>query len=109
MRDQAADRSAGRDTVAMLDGHTMRHETTHGKACEEDATYYFVLQLLIDVSLLNCDYLKISILIGLPHRGVMRIAGEPRAGNPTQDSCLKNPIDRGTWQATVHRVTKSRR
>ena len=37
MRDQATDRSAGRDTVAMLYGHTMRHETAHGKAREEDA------------------------------------------------------------------------
>ena len=28
-------------------------------------------------------------------------------GNPLQYSCLKNPMDRGTWQAMVHRVTKS--
>ena len=28
-------------------------------------------------------------------------------GNPLQYSCLENPMDRGTWQATVHRVTKS--
>ena len=28
-------------------------------------------------------------------------------GNPLQDSCLENPVDRGTWQATVHRVTNS--
>ena len=28
-------------------------------------------------------------------------------GNPLQDSCLKNPMDRGTCRATVHRVTKS--
>ena len=27
--------------------------------------------------------------------------------NPFQDSCLKIPIDRGVWQATVHGVTKS--
>ena len=27
-------------------------------------------------------------------------------GNPFQDSCLGNPMDRGTWQATVHLVTK---
>ena len=26
---------------------------------------------------------------------------------PIPYSCLKNPIDRGAWQATVHRVTKS--
>ena len=27
-------------------------------------------------------------------------------GNPLQYSCLGNPIDRGAWQATVHRVAK---
>ena len=28
-------------------------------------------------------------------------------GNPLQYSCLENPMDRGAWQVTVHRVTKS--
>ena len=28
-------------------------------------------------------------------------------GNPLQYSCLENPMDRGTWQAVVHRITKS--
>ena len=28
-------------------------------------------------------------------------------GNPLQDSCLENPLDRGAWQATVYRATKS--
>ena len=27
--------------------------------------------------------------------------------NPLQYPCLENPMDRGTWQATVHRVAKS--
>ena len=27
-------------------------------------------------------------------------------GNPFQYSCLGSPMDRGTWQATVHLVTK---
>ena len=27
-------------------------------------------------------------------------------GNPLQYSCLGNPIDRGAWQAIVHRVSK---
>ena len=27
-------------------------------------------------------------------------------GNPLQDSCLGNPMDRGAWRATVHGVTK---
>ena len=28
-------------------------------------------------------------------------------GNPLQYSCLENPMDRGAWQATVHRIAKS--
>ena len=28
-------------------------------------------------------------------------------GNPLQYSCLENPINRGTQQATLYRVTKS--
>ena len=33
----------------------------------------------------------------------------PGGGNgyPLQYSCLENPMDRGTWWAIVHRVTKS--
>ena len=30
-------------------------------------------------------------------------------GNPLEYSCLKNPMDRGAWWATVHSVEKSRR
>ena len=29
-------------------------------------------------------------------------------GNPLQYSCLENPMDRGAWLATAHRVAKSR-
>ena len=29
-------------------------------------------------------------------------------GNPFQYFCLENPMDRGAWRATVHRVAKSR-
>ena len=28
-------------------------------------------------------------------------------GNPFQYSCLENPMDRGAWGDTVHRVAKS--
>ena len=28
-------------------------------------------------------------------------------GNPLQDSCLENPMDRGAWWATVHEVSGS--
>ena len=29
-------------------------------------------------------------------------------GNPSQHSCLENPMDRGTWWATVHGVQRVR-
>ena len=28
-------------------------------------------------------------------------------GNPLKYSCLENPMDRGTWQATAHKVTEN--
>ena len=36
--------------------------------------------------------------------------GSPREGNgnPLPYSCLENPMVRGAWWATVHRVAKSR-
>ena len=37
--------------------------------------------------------------------GLGRSPGEGN-GNPLQYSCLENPMDRGTRQATVHRITK---
>ena len=35
--------------------------------------------------------------------------GSPGGGNgsPRQYSCLENPMDRGAWQAIVHKVAKS--
>ena len=30
-------------------------------------------------------------------------------GNPQQYSCLEKAMDRGAWQAIVHRVTKSQK
>ena len=48
-------------------------------------------------------------MIGLPmwlsgHRSG-RFPGGRR--NPLQFSCLINPLDRGAWRTTVHRVAKS--
>ena len=37
--------------------------------------------------------------------GLGRFSGEGN-GNPLQYSCLENSMDRGAWQATVHRVTR---
>ena len=38
--------------------------------------------------------------------GSGRSPGEEN-GNPLQHSCLENPMDRGTWWATVHAIAKS--
>ena len=34
-------------------------------------------------------------------------SGDPGNGNPLQRSCLENSMDRGAWQLTDHRVTKT--
>ena len=54
-----------------------------------------------------------SVVKNLPaNAGVVGLISEsgrsPGEGNgtPLQNSCLENPMDRGTWQATVHGVTK---
>ena len=39
--------------------------------------------------------------------GWRRSPGEGH-GHPFYYPCLENPMDRGAWQATVHRATKSR-
>ena len=39
--------------------------------------------------------------------GSGRSSGEGN-GNPLQYSCLENPMNGGSWQTTVHGVTKSR-
>ena len=40
----------------------------------------------------------------IPELGRSRAGGN---GNPRQYSCLENPMDRGAWRATVHRVTEN--
>ena len=49
----------------------------------------------------NCNAGDLGVIPGLG-----RSPGG-RHGNPLQYSCLENPMDRGAWQATVHRVTKN--
>ena len=44
------------------------------------------------------------------HTGSIRVSGRYPGGgndNPLQCTFLENPMNRGTWQATVHRVAKS--
>ena len=46
---------------------------------------------------------KVGDLGSIP--GLGRYAGGGH-GNPLQCSCLENPMDRGAWLATVHRITQ---
>ena len=39
----------------------------------------------------------------IPISGISHGGGN---GNPLQYSCLGNPMDRGAWQAIIHRTTK---
>ena len=40
----------------------------------------------------------------IPGAGISSVVGN---GNPLQDSHLGNPLDRGTWRATIHEVAQS--
>ena len=37
----------------------------------------------------------------------LRRSPEGGNGSPLQQSCQRNPMDRGAWRATAHRVAKS--
>ena len=41
------------------------------------------------------------------NRFIFRLSFHGSNGTPLQYSCLENPVDRGTWWATVHGVAKS--
>ena len=61
---------------------------SHSSVCKESA----------------CNVGDISSAGSIPGSG--RSPGEGH-GNPLQYSCLENPMDRGAWWITVHRVAKS--
>ena len=52
----------------------------------------------------TCQYRDVRDTVSIPVLGRSPGVGN---GNPLQCSCLENHMDRGAWQATVHRVTKS--
>ena len=78
MCNQAANGGTGRDAVSMLNGNAVRHETTHGKAREEDT-------IEIDVILFGQSIQKrhqkagvvdiASHQTGIPHGAVAFVQG----------------------------------
>ena len=58
-------------------------------------------------------YIYVYIYVRLCHSAVhlnivTQLSYTAVHGNPLQHSCLENPMDGGTWEATVHGVAKSR-
>ena len=61
---------------------------------------------------MECLFFRVALVV----KNVPASAGDARDvslipgaenGNPLQDSCLEHPMDRGAWQAIVHRAAKS--
>ena len=69
---------------------------------------WYTEELMYSLSSDGSDSKESAISIGDPGSipGLRRSPGE-RNGYPLQHSCLKNPMDRGTWWATVHCIKKS--
>ena len=95
------------------------HTTTH-----MDRLHSFTLRFkIIDISQKNGQwpsqrFVEVALVVKNPPantkdiRDPGSVPGSGRSpggglGNPLQYSCLENPMDRGAWRATVHRVTKS--
>ena len=75
--------------------------------------YFFSLNCMLQVGASQVALVVKNLPINAGDiRDVGLIPGTGRSpgghGNPLQYSCQENPTDRGVWQATVHRVTKSR-
>jgi len=75
-----------------------------------------LLTSLMYVSLARASQAALVMKSPPANAGDVRAAGSiPGSGsspaegnaNPLWDPCLENPMDRGAWRATVHRVTKS--
>ena len=83
----------------------------HNK-CSLNSSYYYSKEL-------GRNNLHSSFLSGSVVKNPPANAGDPGSipesgissgrgnGNPLQYSCLKNPMDKGAWGATVHGITES--
>ena len=67
----------------------------------------FLFQILFPYrSLQNIEQSSLCYIVGLYQLSIIYVCREGN-GNPLQDSCLENPMDRGAWQAAVHGIAKS--
>ena len=68
-------------------------------------TYVWASQVALVVKNLPANTGDVRDKSSIPGSGRSSGGGH---GNPLQYSCLENPMDRGAWWATVHRVPKSK-
>ena len=87
----------------------------------KEAVFRILLTPLAHCKFSNIRFLKFHVPSPMAHVGKESVcnAGDTALipglgkspgegnGNPLQYSCLENPMDRGTWWATVHGVTES--
>ena len=96
-----------------------RPETSHSLVTHVKGEFWSLLIVLSWVSLLwittlsNVIWNNLTCANAGELKDVSSIPGSGRSpggghGNPLQYSYVKNPMDRGVWPATVHRVAKSR-
>ena len=73
--------------------------------------FVLAVKLFLRFPLCNTQYIKNPPASAGDVRDVGSISRSGRSpgrghGNPLQDSCLENPMDRGAWWATVHGAAK---
>ena len=66
--------------------------------------FYWASQVALVVKNPPANAGDVRDMVSIPGSGRSPAGGN---GNPLQYSCLKNPMDRGAWQATAHGVAKS--
>ena len=97
--------------------HILRSSHLEVLSCKPlDISYYLRMLHLCSCFLFPPKASQVVLMVrNLPAnaRDTGSISGDGRCpggghGNPLQYSCLENPMDKAAWQATVHRVSKSR-
>ena len=98
----------------------MEYFNTQSGTLEEATSTHFIffLSIFVYLAALGIGASQVSLMVknpsanagdvkdtgSIPGWGRIRRGGN---GNPLQDSCLENPMNRGAWEAAVHGVTKS--
>ena len=83
--------------------HTLSMHTHTEHAHTHTLTYDQAFQVALVVKNPPANAGDVRDMGSIPGLGISPGAGH---GSPFQYSCLENPVDRGAWQATVHRVAK---